>query len=93
MKRINKSGLSLALALAGVLTSGVAWGYCCLDSGQCTYNPTKTCGDSINDYYAWCSTGECCHIRWYQCYPGDTCRVRDPATGTELQQCPALPPG
>lgn len=87
MKRINKSGLSLALVLAGMLTSGVAWAACCLDSGQCKYNPTNDCGRPINDYYDWCSTGECCHIRVYQCYPGDTCRARDTAP---LTACPAV---
>lgn len=93
MKRINKSGLSLALVLAGMLTSGVAWATCCLDSGQCTHNPTTSCGKSINDWYAWCSTGECCHIFEYRCYAGETCKARVTVTGTELQQCPALSPG
>lgn len=89
MKRINKSGLSLALVLAGMLTSGVAWGYCCLDSGRCKHNPTTDCGNSTNDYYDWCSPTECCHIRIYQCYPGDTCRARDTATGyTERAKLP-----
>jgi hypothetical protein len=80
MRKRVKGILSALLLTAGVGVAGVAWATCCLDSGQCKHNPHTMCGTPINDYFDWCSTGECCRIRVYQCYPGDTCRARDTST-------------
>jgi hypothetical protein len=81
----KKKTLSSILFVAGMLVTTVAWASCCLDSGQCKHNPHTTCGNPLNDYYAFCSPTECCHVRVYQCYSGDTCRARDTA---DKLQCP-----
>ena len=76
VRTVVHSWTSALMVLAGICVTGVAWATCCIDSGQCTHNPHNSCGQALNDYYDLCASGECCHIRVYQCESGDTCRAR-----------------
>ena len=91
MTKKLRSFASAIFTIAGLSVTGFAWAYCCLDSGQCTHNPHNSCGLPINDWYAKCEPNECCHIREYQCYEGDTCRARDAAPMSSCLVAPEDP--